>query len=277
MTLRVGPELCPARRDADERVGPLFPPGGTRTGVAFSCWSARCGGVVPMNVGLIRRGQMYRCSLRQDVVGGCLRPVRTPSEQPGYRWAFRRAGGGDATGPTPACAPGRSSPRTSCASRSARAGTPLLHDHVPVSLRGPRPDGKWGAVHSTTLLENVVAASSLCGREIHPCRQRPEHEYVTAVDEDGNLEFGPVVSEEARTKLSRIAVRMTRPPKPRARTLAQLRAGWRASAKEFPGRPPISSTRCRSGPGPRPQRSAPVSPRPWTSPWRPSTAARWCS
>ncbi|MFE0776791.1 MobF family relaxase [Streptomyces sp. NPDC058861] len=162
----------------------------------------------------------------------------------------------------------------------SRAGTPLLHDHVLVSLRGLRPDGQWGAVHSTTLLENVVAASSLynelvmaevCealdvaseprtvsagrrpvmevagvpheligwmsqrGHEIDLCRQELEYEYVTAVDEDGNLRFGPVVSEETRTKLNRIAARKTRPPKPEARSLAQLRADWRASAKEFLG------------------------------------------
>ncbi|MFC7934047.1 MobF family relaxase [Streptomyces cinereoruber] len=162
----------------------------------------------------------------------------------------------------------------------SRAGTPLLHDHVLVSLRGLRPDGKWGAVHSTALLENVVAASSLynelvmaevCealdvaseprtvsagrrpvmeiggvpheligwmskrGHEIDLCRQELEQEYVTAVDEDGNLKFGPVVSEEARTKLNRIAARKTRPPKPKARSLAQLRIDWRAGAKEFLG------------------------------------------
>ncbi|MFF5638278.1 MobF family relaxase [Streptomyces sp. NPDC012825] len=162
----------------------------------------------------------------------------------------------------------------------SRAGTPLLHDHVLVSLRGLRPDGKWGAVHSTTLLENVVAASSLynelvmaevCealgvaseprtvsagrrpvmeiggvpyeligwmsqrGREIDLCRQELEHEYVTAVDEDGNLKFAPVVSEQARTKLNRIAARKTRPPKPEAHSLTQLRADWKASAKEFLG------------------------------------------
>ncbi|MFE5514023.1 MobF family relaxase [Streptomyces sp. NPDC056529] len=162
----------------------------------------------------------------------------------------------------------------------SRAGTPLLHDHVLVSLRGLRLDGKWGAVHSTTLLENVVAASSLynelvmvevCealdvaseprtvsagrrpvmeiggvpheligwmsqrGQEIDLCRQELEHEYVTAVDGDGNLKFGPVVSEQARTKLNRIAARKTRPPKPKARSLTQLRTDWRASAKEFLG------------------------------------------
>ncbi|MFI2215169.1 MobF family relaxase [Streptomyces sp. NPDC020141] len=43
----------------------------------------------------------------------------------------------------------------------ARSGRPLLHDHLILSLRGLRPDGKWGAVHSTTLLRNTVAASAL--------------------------------------------------------------------------------------------------------------------
>ncbi|MFB7032073.1 MULTISPECIES: MobF family relaxase [unclassified Streptomyces] len=162
----------------------------------------------------------------------------------------------------------------------SRAGAPLLHDHVLVSLRGLRPDGKWGVVHSTTLLENVVAASSLdnelvmagvCealgvaseprtvsvgrrpvmevagvpheligwmsqrGHEIDLCRRELEHEYVTAADEDGDLRFGPVVSEEARTKINRIAARKPRPPKPKSRSLTQLRADWRASAKAFLG------------------------------------------
>ncbi|MGW1974244.1 MobF family relaxase [Streptomyces sp. NPDC001889] len=43
----------------------------------------------------------------------------------------------------------------------ARSGRPLLHDHLILSLRGLRPDEKWGAVHSTTLLRNTVAASAL--------------------------------------------------------------------------------------------------------------------
>ncbi|MFE5512359.1 relaxase domain-containing protein [Streptomyces sp. NPDC056529] len=135
-------------------------------------------------------------------------------------------------------------------------------------------------MHSTALLENVVAASSLYnelvmaevsealgvaseprtvsagrrtvmeiggvpyeligwmskrGREIDLCRQELEHEYVTAVDGDGNLKSGPVVSEQARTKLNRIAARETRPPKPKAHSLAQPRTDWRAGAKEFLG------------------------------------------
>lgn len=43
----------------------------------------------------------------------------------------------------------------------ARSGMPLLHDHLLLSLRGLRPDGVWGAVHSEALLESAVAASAL--------------------------------------------------------------------------------------------------------------------
>ncbi len=81
----------------------------------------------------------------------------------------------------------------------------------------------------------LIGWMSQRGYEIDLCRQELEHEYVTVVDEDGNLKFAPVVSEEARTKLNRIAARKTRPPKPKARSLAQLRTDWRAGAKEFLG------------------------------------------
>ncbi|MGW9448712.1 relaxase domain-containing protein [Streptomyces sp. NPDC055632] len=79
----------------------------------------------------------------------------------------------------------------------------------------------------------LIGWMSKRGHEIDLCRQELEHEDVTTVDEDGNLRFGPVVSEEARTKLNRIAARKTRPPKPKSRSLTQLRADWRASARAF--------------------------------------------
>ncbi|MGV9758612.1 relaxase domain-containing protein [Streptomyces tricolor] len=66
--------------------------------------------------------------------------------------------------------------------------------------------------------------------QIAACRAELEHEYVTAVDDDGEPRFLPVVSERARAKLNRVAAKMTRPPKQRARPLAQLRAWWEASA-----------------------------------------------
>ncbi|MFF7648183.1 MobF family relaxase [Streptomyces canus] len=157
----------------------------------------------------------------------------------------------------------------------ARSQMPLLHDHLLLSVKGQRPDGTWGSVHTEALYENTVAASALynefvmaevCealglaseprtvtpgrrpvmeiagvpheligwtarrGEQIAACLTELEAEYVTAVDDDGELKFLPVVSERARTRLNRIAARRTRPPKQRARPLAQLRDWWKASA-----------------------------------------------
>ncbi|MFF4331161.1 MobF family relaxase [Streptomyces sp. NPDC001591] len=157
----------------------------------------------------------------------------------------------------------------------ARSGMPLLHDHLLLSVKGQRLDGKWGSIHTLALHENTVAASALynelvaaevCevlglateprtvtpGRrpvmeiagvphelirwtsrrsdQIAACMEDLEHEYVTAVDDDGELKFLPVVSERARAKLNQIAARKTRPPKQKTQPLAQLRAWWKTSA-----------------------------------------------
>ncbi|MFG3042879.1 MobF family relaxase [Streptomyces sp. NPDC048330] len=157
----------------------------------------------------------------------------------------------------------------------ARSGRPLLHDHLLLSVKGQRLDGKWGSIHSLALYENTVAASALynelvaaevCeelglateprtvtpGRrpvmeiagvphelirwtsrrsdQIAACLADLEHEYVTAVDDDGELKFLPVVSERARVKMERIAARKTRPPKRKTQPLAQLRVWWKSSA-----------------------------------------------
>ncbi|MFE6288185.1 MobF family relaxase [Streptomyces sp. NPDC057877] len=157
----------------------------------------------------------------------------------------------------------------------ARSGMPLLHDHLLLSAKGQRLDGKWGSIHTLALHENTVAASALynelvaaevCdalglateprtvtpGRrpvmeiagvphelirwtsrrsdQIAACLEDLEHEYVTAVDDDGELKFLPVVSEQARAKLNRIAARKTRPPKQKTQPLAQLRKEWKESA-----------------------------------------------
>ncbi|WBO68866.1 MobF family relaxase [Streptomyces camelliae] len=66
--------------------------------------------------------------------------------------------------------------------------------------------------------------------QIAACLAELEHEYVTAVDDDGEPKFLPVVSERARAKLNQIAAKMTRPPKQKAQPLAQLRKEWKASA-----------------------------------------------
>ncbi|MEU2357983.1 MobF family relaxase [Streptomyces misionensis] len=157
----------------------------------------------------------------------------------------------------------------------ARSGRPLLHDHLLLSVKGQRLDGKWGSIHTTALHENTVAASALyneivvaevCeelglateprtvtpGRrpvmeiagvphelirwtsrrsdQIVACLTELEHEYVTAVDDDGEPRFLPVVSERARAKMNQIAARKTRPPKQKTRPLAQLRSWWKTSA-----------------------------------------------
>ncbi|MFB7937872.1 MobF family relaxase [Streptomyces sp. NPDC056049] len=157
----------------------------------------------------------------------------------------------------------------------ARSGWPLLHDHLLLSVKGQRLDGKWGSIHTLALHENTVAASALyneivaaevCetlglateprtvtpGRrpvmeiagvphelirwtarrsdQIAACLAELEHEYVTAVDDDGELKFLPVVSERARAKMNQIAARKTRPPKRKTQPLAQLRAWWKVSA-----------------------------------------------
>ncbi|MCX5589594.1 MobF family relaxase [Streptomyces erythrochromogenes] len=157
----------------------------------------------------------------------------------------------------------------------ARSGMPLLHDHLILSVKGQRLDGKWNSIHTLALHENTVAASALynelvaaevCetlglateprtvtpGRrpvmeiagvphelirwtsrrsdQIAACMEDLEHEYVTAVDDDGELKFLPVVSERARAKMNQIAARKTRPPKQKTRPLAQLRKEWKESA-----------------------------------------------
>ncbi|WP_327180366.1 relaxase domain-containing protein (plasmid) [Streptomyces sp. NBC_01335] len=157
----------------------------------------------------------------------------------------------------------------------ARSGRPLLHDHVLLSVKGQRLDGKWGSIHTTALHENTVAASALYNelvaaevceelglatepRTVTPgrrpvmeiagvphelirwtarrsdqnaaCLTELEHEYVTAIDDDGEPKFLPVVSERARAKLNTIATRKTRPPKQKTQPLAQLRAWWKTSA-----------------------------------------------
>lgn len=157
----------------------------------------------------------------------------------------------------------------------ARSGMPLFHDHLLLSVKGRRLDGKWDSIHTLALHENTVAASALynelvaaevCealglateprtvtpGRrpvmeiagvphelirwtsrrsdQIAACMEDLEHEYVTAVKDDGTLKFLPVVSERARAKLNQIAARKTRPPKQKTRPLAQLRVWWKASA-----------------------------------------------
>lgn len=44
---------------------------------------------------------------------------------------------------------------------TSRAGTPLLHVHLLVSVKCRRPDGAWGSAHTPVFFENTVAWSAL--------------------------------------------------------------------------------------------------------------------
>ncbi|MGV9342937.1 MobF family relaxase [Streptomyces sp. NPDC003688] len=150
----------------------------------------------------------------------------------------------------------------------SRAGQPLLHDHALVSIRARRPDGKWGNLSADSMLENIVAAGTLYTlhfmeevsarlgwawepREVTPGR-RPVME-VAGVDQrligwqstrrqqiadatpvlvaDYEDKQGHPPGERAAYALDGQAADRTRPPKPTAaRSLTELRDGWRASA-----------------------------------------------
>ncbi|MFE7652227.1 relaxase domain-containing protein [Streptomyces bottropensis] len=191
----------------------------------------------------------------------------------------------------------------------ARSGMPLLHDHLLLSVKGQRLDGKWGSIHTLALHENTVAASALyneivaaevcealglateprivtAGRrpvmeiagvphelirwtarrsdQIAACLAELEHEYVTAVDDDGELKFLPVVSERARAKLNGMAAaRPARPSGRLGRSRSCARSGRRARSAP-PGWPWTSSTPFSSTPAPRLPRSGPGLP-PWST------------
>ncbi|QWA26742.1 hypothetical protein KJK32_46295 (plasmid) [Streptomyces sp. JCM17656] len=113
--------------------------------------------------------------------------------------------------------------------------------------------------------------------QIAACLEELEHEYVTAVDDDGEPRSLPVVSERARAKLNRMAAKMTRLPKQTARRPRSCARGGRRAPSSPLVSPPTSSTPSSSTPAPQRWRSGPGSP-PWsTSPWRPWTSPRRCS
>jgi hypothetical protein len=97
--------------------------------------------------------------------------------------------------------------------------------------------------------------------QIPACRTELEHEYVTAVDDQGTLKFALEVSEKAGAKLNGIAAKVTRPParpsSKQARPLSQLRAWWKTSAVLTSGVESTSSTPTSSAPVPQPGRAGP--------------------
>ncbi|QLJ02838.1 relaxase domain-containing protein [Streptomyces sp. NEAU-sy36] len=79
----------------------------------------------------------------------------------------------------------------------ARSGRPLLHDHLLLSVKGQRLDGKWGSIHTTALHENTVAASALyneIGRQpprLADLRGHDAHRHPGAPAGDGDSRGAP--------------------------------------------------------------------------------------
>ncbi|MET7889183.1 relaxase domain-containing protein [Streptomyces avermitilis] len=90
--------------------------------------------------------------------------------------------------------------------------------------------GRRPVMEIAGVLHGLIRWTSRRSDQIAACLAELEHEYVTAVDDDGELKFLPVVSERARAKLNGMAAKMTRPPKQKARPLAQLCREWKESA-----------------------------------------------
>ncbi|MGX1913626.1 MobF family relaxase [Streptomyces phaeochromogenes] len=152
----------------------------------------------------------------------------------------------------------------------SRAGKPLLHDHAVISIRARRSDDKetWGNWSADSMLEHIVAADTLYTlhfmeevsarlgwawepREVTPGK-RPVLE-IAGIDQrligwqstrrqqiadalpilvaDYEETHGHPPGERAAKALDRQAADRTRPPKRKAaRSLSELRDGWRQSA-----------------------------------------------
>ncbi|WP_351232270.1 MobF family relaxase [Streptomyces sp. NPDC002133] len=149
----------------------------------------------------------------------------------------------------------------------SRTGQPLLHDHALVSIKVRRPDGQWGNLSADSIFDHVVAAGTLYTltfmeevserlgvawepREVTPGK-RPVME-IAGIDHrlidwqstrrqqildalpgivaQYENRHGHAPGERAAYALARQAADDTRPPKPPASSLSELRARWRASA-----------------------------------------------
>ncbi|MER5501914.1 MobF family relaxase [Streptomyces sp. NPDC002561] len=149
----------------------------------------------------------------------------------------------------------------------ARSGRPLLHDHLLLSVKGQRLDGKWGSSHTLALHENTVAVSALYNelvmaevceelglasepREVTPglrpvmeiagvdqelidwssTRRRRIEDVLEGITDEYVKKHGRLPGERARHGLGWWAAQETRPDKKTPRPLDQLLAWWRVSA-----------------------------------------------
>ncbi|MFD7446936.1 MobF family relaxase [Streptomyces sp. NPDC059909] len=190
----------------------------------------------------------------------------------------------------------------------SRSGQPLLHDHALVSIKVRRPDGQWGNLSADSIFERVVAAGTLYTtltfmeevserlgvawepREVTPGK-RPvmeiagiDHRLIdwqsTRRQQIVDALPGIVAQYENRQghppgerayALARQADD-TRPPKPPASSLSELRARWRASAIRAVGTDVVDQLMERR----RPPCGTGCSP-PSTSSWPRSTPSPWCT
>jgi hypothetical protein len=153
---------------------------------------------------------------------------------------------------------------------------PLLHDRLLISVKTLRPDGRWGHVDSTTLLENTVVAGCLYTQRIleEVCQRlglateprtvtpglRPvieiagippeiiawsstrSHDIRTRLEQmeaDYFADHGRPPTTRTRTKMMNMAAQETGTPRPTATPLEQLLQDWRAGAAAAVGAPLI--------------------------------------
>ncbi|WP_249409121.1 MobF family relaxase [Frigoribacterium sp. CFBP 8751] len=154
----------------------------------------------------------------------------------------------------------------------SRAGDPQLHDHLVVANKVKGSDGKWRTIDSKLLHRQGVAASEFYNsrvmdlvtdalglttelREVTPGK-RPVVE-IAGIDDrlasgfssrsadikatmkklerDYRQDHGRAPDMKARVRLAQRATLDTRPAKAHARSLSELRAGWRAQAEAAVG------------------------------------------
>jgi conjugative relaxase-like TrwC/TraI family protein len=158
----------------------------------------------------------------------------------------------------------------------SRNGDPQLHDHLVVANKVKGADGKWRTIDSKLLHRQAVAASEFYNtrvmdevttrlglavefREVTPgkrpvaeiagidttlteqfsSRSRDIRARVHELEQDYVTAHGRAPSVKARMQLAQQATLDTRLEKSHARSLSELRAGWRAQAEAAVGTPTI--------------------------------------
>jgi conjugative relaxase-like TrwC/TraI family protein len=149
----------------------------------------------------------------------------------------------------------------------SRHRMPLLHDHLVVSVKVLRADGKWGHLDSRTLYENVVTAGALYNQRVleevcdrlglateartatpgrrpvmeiagvpaeviawSSTRDRDTRERLAVLEAEYAAGHGYPATGRVRSRLMKTAADDTRTPKKTPLPLTELRRRWRADA-----------------------------------------------